>query len=288
MNRNRRLRYSVALLILSLSVPVFGQDWKTNPRPLVRRAIDNENKETAQKAYFMYLDVKRKKDGSTETKQMMQTPQLILGRLIAINGQPLSPEQRNNEEKRLNRLTNNQEELDKKKKEQQEDDQRARMMVNAIPEAFNFEYVTTEVGPSGDVAVFKFTPNPNWDPPNRELQVFTGMTGTLKIALNAERLTLMQATLFKDVNFGWGILGKLFKGGDFLIEQTEYAPGHWDVTHMKLHFTGKVLLLKSLDIQQDETSSNYREIPAMNVAQALDKLRELDTEYAKNANGGGK
>jgi hypothetical protein len=288
MNGSRRLRYCVVLLLCSLVLPLAAQDWKTKPRDLIRRAIENENKEAAQKTFFMYLDVKRKKDGTTETKQMMQTPQLVLGRLVAINGQPLSPDQRNSEEKRLNRLVNNQDELDKKKKEQQEDDERARMMVKAIPDAFNFEYVTTEVGLSGDVAVFKFTPNPNWEPPNRELQVFTGMSGTLKIAVKPERLTLMQATLFKDVNFGWGILGKLYKGGDFLIEQTEFAPGHWDVTHMKLHFTGKVLLLKSLDIQQDETSTNYRPVPAMNVAQALDKLRELDTEYAKNASGGGK
>jgi hypothetical protein len=271
-----------------LALPLLAQDWKTNPRDLIRRAIANEDKEPEKKTYFMYLNVKRKKDGSTETKQMMSTPKLVLGRLVAINGQPLSPEQRTKEESRLNRLTNSQEELDKKKAEQQEDDKRARMMVKAIPDAFNFEYVNSEEGPSGEVAVFKFSPNPNWDPPNRELQVFTGMSGTIKIAVKPERLSLMQATLFKDVNFGWGILGKLYKGGDFLIEQTEFAPGYWDVTHMKLHFTGKVLFLKSLNIQEDESTSNYREVAPMTVAQALDKLRELDNEYAKNANGGGK
>jgi hypothetical protein len=236
----------------------------------------------------MYRDTKRKKDGTTETKQMVQTPQMILGRIVAINGQPLSPEQRNDEESRLNRLTNDPDELAKKKKEQQEDDARARKMVRAIPDAFTFEYVKSEEGPSGEVAVFNFQPNPNWEAPDRELQVFTGMSGVMKIAVKQEHLTLMQAQLFKDVNFGWGILGKLHKGGDFLIEQTEIGPGHWDVTHMKLHFTGKVLLVKSLDIQEDELTGDYKRIQPMTVAQALDKLREVDIEYARNANGGGK
>jgi hypothetical protein len=288
MTRIRQLHWCAVFLVCTLALPSAAQDWKTNPRDLIRRAVANEEKEPAQKVYFMYRDTKRKKDGTIETKEMLQTPQLMLGRLVAINGKPLNAEQRQNEENRLNRLVQSQDELEKKKKSQQEDDQRARKMVRAIPDAFNFQFVRTEEGPSGEVAVFDFTPNPNWDPPDRDLQVFTGMSGVIKIAVNAEHLTLMQATLTKDVNFGWGILGRLYKGGDFLIEESEVAPGQWDLTHMKLHFTGRILLFKSLNIQEDESTSNYQIVQPMTVAQALDKLRDMDSEYAKNANGGGK
>jgi len=288
MHRYINLPFGAALLICLLAMPGFAQDWKSNPRDLIRKAIANEEKEPAKPTYFTYRDLKRKKDGSTETKQMMQTPQMVLGRIVAIDGKPLNDEQRKNEDARLNRLTSNPDELAKKKKEQQEDDARARKMVHAIPDAFNFQYVKTEQGPSGEVAVFNFTPNPNWNPADRELQVFTGMSGVLKIAVKPERLALMQATLTKDVNFGWGILGKLYQGGDFMIEQSEIAPGHWDVTHMKLHFTGKVLLVKSLNIQEDEQTSDYHIVQPMTVEQALNRLREVDSEYAKTANGGGK
>lgn len=288
MNRSFHRWCCGALLVSLLAIPALAQDWKANPRDLIRKAIANEEKEPAKPTYFTYRDLKRKKDGSTETKQMLQTPQVVLGRIVAINGQPLTAEQRKNEDDRLNRLTSDPDELAKKKKEQQEDDARARKMVRAIPDAFNFQFVRTEEGPSGEVAVFNFSPNPNWTAPDRELQVFTGMSGTLKIAVKPERLSLMQAKLFKDVNFGWGILGKLYQGGDFMIEQSEIAPGHWDVTHMKLHFTGKVLLVKSLNIQQDEQTSDYHEVQPMSVAQALDRLREAESEYAKNANGGGR
>jgi hypothetical protein len=114
------------------------------------------------------------------------------------------------------------------------------------------------------------------------------MQGVVKVAVPQYRLALMQAQLFKDVDFGWGILGHLDKGGDFMIQQGDVYNGHWDLTHMKLHFTGKVLVFKSLNIQQDETMSEFRPVPEMNVAQALDRLKQADTEYAKNANGGGK
>ena len=284
----RSIRHGgVVTICLLLTLSAAAQDYKTNPRDLVRRAIVNENRQEPNKQYFMFREIKRTKTGSVETREMVQTPEAMLARLVAIDGKALTDEQRQKEDARLNRLVNQPDELVKKKKEQKEDDDRVRKMVAAIPDAFNFEYVGTEKGPSGDEVVLKFTPNDNWDPPNRELQVFTGMSGTAKIAVPQDRLVVMQAKLFRSVDFGWGILGRLDQGGEFLIEQSQVYGNHWDLTHMRLHFTGKILLFKTLNIQEDETTSEYRPVPGMTVAQALDRLKQADNEFAKTANGGG-
>lgn len=282
------LRWMVACLlgVLMASGSLAAQEWKTNPRELVRRAVENENKGSDHKMFFMYRDVKRTKTGEVQTREMLQTPQLALGRIIAINGHPLSADEKAKEDARLNRLTASPDELAKKEKSQKADDERARKMVSAIPDAFNFQYLNTEHTDGGDLVVLKFSPNPNWDPPDRELQVFTGMQGILKIAIPQDRIALMDARLFRGVDFGWGIFGHLNPGGSFLIQEKEIYPGHWDTTHMMLHFTGKILLFKSLDIQEDEQTSDYRPVEGMTVAQALNKLKEVDNEYAKNANGG--
>lgn len=286
MNGIQKRAFLAAFLVGALSLPLLAQDYKSDPRALIRHAIENESKQEAAKHYFMSRDVKKKKNGDVETREMVETPQVILARLVALNGQALNEDQKKKEDARLNRLINSPDELAKKKKEQHDDDQRVRRMVAAIPDAFNFEYVGTEPTPGGEIVTLKFQPNPNWDPPSRELSVYTGMQGVVKVAVPQYRLALMQAQLFKDVDFGWGILGHLDKGGDFMIQQGDVYNGHWDLTHMKLHFTGKVLVFKSLNIQQDETMSDFRPVPEMNVAQALDRLKQADTEYAKNANGG--
>ena len=288
MLRPKNLDWLARILLLALvtSGSLAAQDWKTNPRELVRRAVYNENFQPAKKMYFMYRDVKRTKNGDTETRIMVQTPQLSLARIIAINGHPLSSDEKAKEDARLNRLTASQDELDKKEKSQKVDDERARKMVQAIPDAFIFDFVNVEKTDQGDLVVLKFSPDPKWDPPDRELQVFTGMQGILKIAVPQERIALMDAHLFRGVDFGWGIFGHLNPGGNFLIEQKEIYPGHWDTTHMQLHFTGKILLVKSLNIQEDEQTSDYRPVDGMNVAQALAKLKQVDEEYARNANGG--
>jgi hypothetical protein len=275
----------LGISVAATSLAAQDRDWKSNPRELVRQAVRNEDRDSGKKIYFMYRDAKRTKTGEIQTREMLQTPTVTLGRIIAINGHSLSAEQKTNEEARLNRL-NDQDELQKKIKQQGQDEQRARKMVAAIPEAFNFQYVNTEKTGSGELVVLKFSPDPKWNPPDRELQVFTGMEGTLKIALPAQRIALMDAHLFRSVDFGWGFFGRLNSGGHFLIEQKDVYSGHWDTTHMSLHFTGKVLLVKSLDIQEDESTSDYHPVGEMSVATALGKLKEMDAEYGRTANGG--
>jgi hypothetical protein len=216
---------------------------------------------------------------------MISTVQgMMLGRVIAINGKPLDAQQRQKEDQRLQRLLDDPSQLDAKKKQQSEDDQRVRKMVGALPDAFVFEYAETEQDKSGEVKILRFHPNPNYDPPSRELQVYQGMEGTMKIAVPQNRIVLLEAKLFRQVNFGWGILGHLNPGGEFVIEQSEITPQHWDLTHMKLNFTGKALFFKTINIQEDERTSDYQEVPALSLVQAIQKLKQVDTEIASNGN----
>lgn len=226
---------------------------------LVRLAAGSELKAENSHLHFMYRDQKKKENGTTETKQMIDTSQgVMLGRTIAVDGKPLDAEQRQKEDQRLQRLIDDPRQLTAKKKEQAEDDQRVRKMVGALPDAFIFEYAGTEQGKTGEVKILKFHPNPKFEPPTRELQVYEGMEGTMKVAVPQNHIVLLQAKLFRQVNFGWGILGHLDPGGEFIIEQTEITKDHWDLTHMKLNFTGKALFFKTINIKEDESTSDYR------------------------------
>jgi hypothetical protein len=257
----------------------------TSANDLVRRAVENELKPESNTQHFTYRDLKLKENGSKETKQMISTRQgVMLGRIIAINGKPLDAQQRQKEDQRLQRLLDDAGQLTAKKKEQSEDDQRVRAMVGALPNAFIFDYAGSEQGKTGEIKLLKFRPNPNFDPPTRELQVYQGMEGTMKIAVPQNRIVLLEAKLFRQVNFGWGILGHLNPGGQFIIEQSEITPQHWDLTHMKLNFTGKALFFKTINIREDEWTSDYQEVPPLSIAEAIQKLKKADPEIA--ANGG--
>jgi hypothetical protein len=77
------------------------------------------------------------------------------------------------------------------------------------------------------------------------------------------------------VVFGWGILGRLHKGGVFEVRQDEVAAGHWELTLVDVHITGKALFFKTIGEQQHEERSAFREVPGnLNLAQAVEMLKQ--------------
>ena len=259
-----------------------------DPTELVRKVIANELKPDPDKQHYTYRVTKKLPD-RTEVKQMIDTPQGTVGRLILINGKPLTPEQRQKEDARLERLINDPQQMASKRKEQQDDDRRTRDMVKALPDAFTYHYVGLENHePWGEVEVLKFEPNPNFDPPNQETKVYRGMSGEMWIDLKDMRLAKIEAKLFREVAFGWGILGHLDPGGQFIVEQKPVNGEHWEPSHMVLNFTGKIMMFKTLKIRQDETTTDYRPVPGMTVAQALDSLKKQETEVAQNGTNASK
>ena len=251
---------------------------------LVRRASQNEIKanNTVQK-YFMYRDHNQYKNHSI-TKAVIETPQGGLARTIAINGQPLTPEQRAKDDQKLQKFANDSEARRKREESSKEEDQRDQLMLTSLPDAFLYTYAGTERAPNGDDLVhLTFKPNPNFSPPNHETRVYVGMQGDLFIDRTAMRIAKIDGTLFKDVDFGWGILGRLYKGGKFLIEQRDVGSGKWETVRQTLQFNGKVLMVKPLTIWSTETATDFRPVPSnLTVAQALDLLHKSDETVAQN------
>ena len=249
------------------------------PRELVRKAVENEVKISASDINFMFRSRRQTPHGS-QTKLYVQTRDAMAGIVIAYDDKPLPPGQRAAELARVERFVRDPDELRKKQEKEKEDSERTARIVKALPDAFLYEYAGTEkaqpgVGKAGDELVrLKFRPDPHYDPPSRVEQVLTGMSGELLIDAGNYRLARIDGTLFKDVSFGWGILGHLDKGGRFLVEQAN-VDGGWAMTRMKLHFTGKILLFKSLTIESTEVFSDFHRVPpTLTFAQGLEILKK--------------
>jgi len=255
---------------LAAAPPLPNPELPADPAVLVRETIANEMKpgNGIHKAYKL---TSRKPSGTT-VKQVIETRDGAIARILSINGQPLNAEQKAKEDKRLLRLIEDPNALAQKQKSQKEDDRRARMMLKALPDAFLYTYAGTEETPDGEVVKLDFKPNPNFDPPSRETLVYRGMQGTMQISLADHRLVRIEARLFRDVTFGWGILGHLDKGGQFAVEQARVLDHDWETTHMVLNFTGKALLFKTIRINQDETSGDFHTVPEMTAQQAIEQL----------------
>ena len=67
------------------------------------------------------------------------------------------------------------------------------------------------------------------------------MTGEIWIDLSTERVTRLEGHLQQDVDFGWGILGRLNKGGWIVIEQADVGEHQWRIVHFKMSMSGRVV-----------------------------------------------
>jgi hypothetical protein len=250
------------------------QQHSFNPDELVRQAVANQIKSGDDDVSLMFR-VRRQTPKGVQTREYVETAEGTAGMLVAVNDQPVSPEQRQQELARLEQLLRNPGELRKKQKQQKEDSDRVTRMVRALPDAFRYQYEGTEEVNGLQLVRLRFQPNPDFDPPSREQQVFTGMDGFLLIEPHQARIARIDGTLFKDVGFGWGILGHLDRGGRFVVVQGPVANGYWTATHMQLSFTGKALFFKSINIQETEDSSDFRRVPGhMTFAQGVEMLRK--------------
>jgi len=278
------------VLIAAIPLAVSGSDVVSNtPATLVRKTVEHEAAASQNSAVnHMFVSRKQTTRGS-QTRLYVETAQAMVGMTIANDDKPLSADQQKAEQDRLDNLIHDPAELERKRAKEKEDADRARRIVRALPDAFLFEDDGTELGhpglgkPGEQLVRLKFRPNPKYEPPTRVEEILTGMEGVLLIDPKQCRIARIDGTLFKEVGFGWGILGHLDKGGRFFVEQQDLGDGTWDASRMTLRFTGKILLFKHLDIQSDEVYRDYRPVPSnLTFAQGVELLKKDRTE-ARNS-----
>jgi hypothetical protein len=260
---------------------------KVSANDLVREAVQKELNSAGSVDKLMYR-MRKQTPERIETKEYVETDMGTIARLVAINDQPLPAHVQAKEDARLEQLAANPDLQKDRLRKQKEDEQRANRMVAGLPDAFIYRYDGTEPWKYGEMVRLTFEPNPNYDPPTRELKVYQGMRGTMWIDSGSHHMLRLEAALFRDVDFGWGILGRLYKGGKFEIEQQHVTEGRWEITAMNLDFTGKALIFKSLVIKDRETLSNFRRAPDnLTVAQAVELLRKVELTGAVAQDHGG-
>jgi hypothetical protein len=228
-----------------------------SPDGLVSEVVSMELQSADASGYCRYRAQKESPEGSI-TKEVIETKNWLIGRLVLKNGKPLTPDEEKTEDERLTHLLTDSQALQEERTEKETDNRRVRDLFKSLPEAFQFEYAEAQQREDGALVHLKFHPNPNFDPSNTELRVLTGMEGTMVINRAASRIVRVDAHLVKTVSFAWGIFAYLDPGGTFVLEQGNVGEGRWQVTKLGMHFTGKILVFKSLDIDFIRTNSDFR------------------------------
>jgi hypothetical protein len=258
-------RTVIGLILLALaaegsSFAQTEQTAATDPTALVRRATQNRLEADQNHRPLRFL-LRKTGELHDTTKDIIETKDGDVARLVAINGSPLSVQANQAELDRLNTLASSPEIQEHRHKREQKDADRVNRLMRLLPDAFLYRFEDMAPCAGGQCYRLSFSPNPHFVPPDEEANIFRGMAGEVWIDQAQERLTRLDAHLISDVDFGWGFLGRLDKGGTILLEQADIGGHDWEVTGMKVNLTGKALLVKSLSVQITEETSHFSPAP---------------------------
>jgi hypothetical protein len=236
---------------------------------LARAVVTNElTAQDGNHSRWMY-HVDREEQGKKKAKEVVETGQGSLDRLVAVDGHPLTANEQQKETERIEKLVRNPAEQQRLEQTKKKDGEQCRAFFKMIPDAFIFSYV----GRDADLIQLSYRPNPSFKPPSREARVFHEMEGEMWVHERQRRLVRIRGQLIADVKFAGGLLGHLQKGGHFNVEQRELVPPRWELTVMEVDMKGKALFFKTIAVQEKEYRSDFRRVPdGLTLAEAADML----------------
>lgn len=240
---------------------------------LVARVLSVELRTAHDANHPMRYLLRKTSPRLTSTKEIVETRDGDVARLLSINDQPLNPEAAQQEQARLSTLAGNPGLQNHRKQSEDQDLGIVLKLLRMLPNAFFYQYDGVGQGPTGPVYKFSFRPNPRFDPPDMESQALTAMSGQLWIDVAQQRVVRLEGHLEQDTNYAWGILGKLNRGGWLAIEQVDIGGGQWRIVHVQMDMTLRILFKTKL-FKTEERMTRYSPVaPGLDYRQAIQILR---------------
>ena len=221
----------------------------------MKDVVANELTDRTEHNNWMY-HVTKVVEQQTLTQLEVETKDGPVHRLLTVNGSPLDSAQQQQEMVRQEQLIRDPGQQLAVKKQNDADELRLENFVRLLPNAFLFEYD----GWDGPDMRLRFRPKPAFVPPTMESKALQSMAGTMLVSPQQKRLARMNGNLLENVDFGFGILGRIAKGGTFEIERIQVSSSHWKTHLVDIHVNGRMLLFKTISKQQHETRSDFESV----------------------------
>ena len=245
-------------------------------RELVRQAVANELTQPflAENCTYQYH---REVSGKHETLLMVRSNDgLLLGKVVRVDNVPLPEDEARKEDDRLRHLLNDSAAQQQQRRKQQRVEHYIRELIQAMPQAFRYTETKIESSADGGRLIhLAFEPALDYRPPSTELELMRGLSGVMVIHEQKKRIMRLEAHVFREIDFGWGILIQVNQGGSLLLEREPASPPGSDVRVFSLNIDGRILLLKKLNIHW--SFDHFARLPrALDLASAVSLLTAPD------------
>jgi hypothetical protein len=199
------------------------------------------------------------------TREEIETRQGDVARLIERNGQPLTGQEDAAEKERLNAILQAPAEFLKHHKRDNSTRSDVMQLVRLMPQAMIYSYAPGQPQPPAAATpqiVIDFHSDPAFKPPTMLSEVLTGLEGRMWVDPKSHRLTRIEGRVLRPLNFGFGILARVYPGGTIELEQTNTGGDRWVYSHMAEHLTVRAMMVKTMPENSQMTASDFRPLAA--------------------------
>jgi hypothetical protein len=148
-------------------------------------------------------------------------------------------------------------------------------LVDAARQTYHATWLGRETRDGRVYAKLLLQPKPGFQPRSRSAEILTHARATIWIDEASSQLAGGSAEIIKDISFGGGILGKIYRGGHFEMQQAEIAPDVWFPRRYQYDFVGRKFLF-GFEVHEYTEVSHYRRLGTPQEALALVR-RELQS-----------
>ena len=253
-----RASFVVALFGLGLATAL-GQSRASveSPQQLVADVMYNELHDRQVDSFWEYRSV-RVSGPQDVVREQVETSQGPIFRVLEDHNHPLDAQQRQKEDQRLQDLTTRPGAMTNALQDHLKDEERMERVIKMLPDAFLYEYD----GPAeGDEVRLSYRPNPSYTPQGYEARVVHALSGTLVVNQRLKRMVSMKGQMLERVDFGYGLIGYIDKGGTFEVRREQVSETRWKTSLVDVHIQGRVFLLHTVGKDQREERTNFHPVP---------------------------
>ena len=129
--------------------------------------------------------------------------------------------------------------------------------VDAAHDAYKITWLAREVRDGRVVEKLQLDPNPSYKTRGDATDWLIHAQAILWIDPQEAQAAAIDATITRDISIGAGFLGKIYRGGHFLMQQAPAAPGLWEPTHYEYAISGRKFLF-GFTMHEKISDSHYR------------------------------
>lgn len=238
----------------------------STPQSWAEAAADNEQRIIADDGNFPLRYRIRKVDSKNDTtRDVIESRQGAVARLLQRDGRPISAAEDSAERERLNAMLGSPGDFARHHKRDLAARSYSMELIRQMPRAMIFTYAPGQPQRpnfAGPQVVIDFTPDPRYHPPALIDDALTGLQGRIWIDRKSRRVLRIEGRVLHAVDFGWGMLARVYPGGTVEFEQANAGGDRWAYSHLRENITVREMMLKTVRQHAEMDAADFQILPA--------------------------